>query len=137
MHSLNCHIRSKDTKPERELRLELFRLGLRYRLHDKRYPGSPDLVFPRYRVAVFVHGCFWHRHEGCRYTAVPKTNEEFWATKFTQNVARDAQKILALKALGWRVAIVWECAIKQSRDDTVRTLHQWILNTTLPELELG
>lgn len=105
-------IRGRNTKPEIVLRHALHALGLRYRLHAKTLPGKPDLVFPRYQAVVFVHGCFWHRHQGCRFTTTPATRPEFWATKFEGNVERDWRTLSALHAAGWRTAIVWECAIK-------------------------
>lgn len=101
-------IRGKDTKPELLVRSHLHRKGLRYRLHAK-LPGKPDLVFPKYRTAVFVHGCFWHRHENCHYTTTPKSNADFWQTKFVANVKRDALVQEKLTALGWRVLVVWGC----------------------------
>jgi DNA mismatch endonuclease (patch repair protein) len=103
-------IRGKNTRPELTVRRFLHRAGFRYRLHAK-LPGKPDLVLPRYRVAVFIHGCFWHRHEGCRYTTTPKTNPEFWQKKFSENVERDARACHALEGLGWRVMIIWACQI--------------------------
>ena len=105
-------IRGKDTKPELALRRSLHALGFRYRLHAKGVPGKPDIVMPKYQAVVFVHGCFWHRHEGCRYATVPSTRPEFWSAKFDANVARDAAVRSALFAAGWRVATVWECALR-------------------------
>lgn len=105
-------IRGKNTKPELLVRSHLHRKGLRFRLHAS-LPGKPDLVFPKYRTAVFVHGCFWHRHPDCRYTATPKANAEFWQTKFAANVKRDALAQEKLTALGWRVLVVWECQTSQ------------------------
>lgn len=119
-------IRGKDTWPERTLRSLLFARGFRYRLHVRNLPGSPDLVFPRHRAVVFVHGCFWHRHEGCRYTTTPRTNEEFWQRKFLGNVDRDRRHVETLRSLGWRVATVWECALKQSVEDTARLVEEWL-----------
>lgn len=119
-------IRGKNTLPERVLRTNLFARGLRYRLHVKTLPGSPDLVFPRYKAVVFVHGCFWHRHEGCRYTTTPRTNELFWKQKFQENVSRDKRHAETLHSLGWRVAVVWECALKQSVEGAVRTVEEWL-----------
>ncbi|HQS99791.1 MAG: very short patch repair endonuclease [Hydrogenophilales bacterium 16-64-46] len=119
-------IRGKDTKPERILRALLFSRGFRYRLHVRKLPGSPDLVFPKYRAVVFVHGCFWHRHEGCRHSTTPRTNEEFWQRKFLGNVVRDRRHVGALHALGWRVATVWECALKHSAEDTARQVETWL-----------
>lgn len=104
-------IRGKDTKSELALRKALHRLGLRYRLHGAGLPGKPDLVFPRYRTVVFVHGCFWHRHAGCSIATTPKSNTPFWLAKFEANVARDARTVAQLEALGWRAFIVWECEL--------------------------
>jgi DNA mismatch endonuclease (patch repair protein) len=87
-------------------------MGLRFRLHRKELPGHPDIVFSRWRVAVFVNGCFWHRHPGCRKATTPKTNVEFWTRKFEANVARDARTQLELESLGWKVAVIWECETK-------------------------
>ena len=102
----------RNTGAEMKLRKALHRLGLRYRLHDKRLPGSPDLVCPRFRAVIFVHGCFWHRHNGCKATTFPKTRQDFWAAKFETNIARDQRNIEELQKEGWRVAVVWECALK-------------------------
>ena len=107
-------IKGKNTHPERALRSALFALGLRFRLHARLLPGSPDLVFSRYKAVVFVHGCFWHRHPGCRFATVPKNNAQFWADKFTENVIRDQAVLDRLHECGWRAAIVWECAIRVS-----------------------
>lgn len=104
-------IRGKDTQPELALRKVLHRLGLRYRLYGAGLPGKPDLVFPRYRTVVFVHGCFWHRHDGCNIATTPKSNTPFWLEKFEKNVARDARVATQLEALGWRVFIAWECEL--------------------------
>jgi DNA mismatch endonuclease, patch repair protein len=102
-------IRGRDTQPELRVRRYLYSRGLRYRLNKKGMPGRPDLVFARARVAVFVHGCFWHHHPGCRLAATPGSNTDFWAAKFAQNVERDHRKEAELRELGWRVEIVWEC----------------------------
>ena len=123
-------IGQKNTWPERTLRAELFADGFRYRLHDKRLPGSPDVVFPKYRAVIFVHGCFWHRHPSCRFATTPKTNAEFWTTKFSQNVERDARQLRALGDLGWRVAVVWECAIKEALEETTKDVENWLRSTT-------
>lgn len=109
-------IRGRDTKPELLLRRYLHSLGYRFRLHRRGLPGSPDLVLPRYRLAIFVHGCFWHRHTGCFYTTTPKTRQAFWEEKFLGNVRRDKKAIVALHSLGWRVLVVWECGLKHSRE---------------------
>ena len=106
-------IRGKDTKPELALRKALHGLGLRYRLHARDLPGKPDLVFPRFKTVVFVHGCFWHRHPDCRYASTPATRPEFWSAKFAGNVARDQRVSTSLQANGWLVLTVWECDIKK------------------------
>lgn len=116
-------IRGKNTLPEMLVRRFLHGLGLRYRLHDRGLPGAPDLVFPRHGVVIFVHGCYWHRHEGCKYATTPASNVEFWETKFAENVRRDRAAVMALKKAGWRVFILWECGLRTS--DTVRALH-WL-----------
>jgi len=107
-------IRGKDTRPEQIVRSFLHRAGLRFRLHAK-LPGKPDLVLPKYRAAVFVHGCFWHRHAGCRYATTPSSNIEFWQAKFDANVARDKRVSRELRKEGWHVFVVWSCRISDSR----------------------
>lgn len=102
-------VRRKDTTPELRVRRLAHRLGLRFRLHRHDLPGTPDMVFPRWRIALFVHGCFWHRHSGCRYATMPATRREFWEAKFTANQARDRRQAEQLRSLGWRVVVVWEC----------------------------
>jgi DNA mismatch endonuclease (patch repair protein) len=102
-------IRSKDTKPEVLVRRLLFRLGYRFRLHGKGLPGRPDIVFKARRKVVFVHGCFWHGHAGCASAHMPKTRPDFWAEKFSKNAQRDEKNVAALEALGYDVAVVWEC----------------------------
>jgi len=106
-----ARIKARNTKPEVLLRKALFSLGLRYRLHDKRLPGTPDLIFPKYRAAVFIHGCFWHGHD-CKLFVVPSTNTGFWLEKIGENRSRDEHAVSALAALGWRVMTVWECALR-------------------------
>lgn len=105
-------IRSKDTVPELALRRELHRQGLRYRLDNSHLPGKPDLVFPRHRAVVFVHGCFWHRHVGCKVASMPKSNTDFWKAKFERNMERDSRVAKALAAMGWRVFVAWECELQ-------------------------
>ena len=105
-------IRSRNTKPELYLRKLLFAEGLRYRTNVKKLPGCPDMYFARYRTAVFVHGCFWHRHEGCRYAYMPKSRVEFWQKKFEANIRRDENVRDELAAKGIRQLIVWECTIR-------------------------
>lgn len=107
-------IRGKDTKPELIVRSFLHRAGLRFRLHAK-LAGKPDLVLPKYRAAVFVHGCFWHRHEGCRYTTTPTNNAAFWREKFATNMRRDAKVKQQLQELGWRVLVIWSCELDERR----------------------
>jgi DNA mismatch endonuclease, patch repair protein len=102
-------IRGKGSKPELIVRRMVHSLGYRFRLHARYLPGSPDLVFSRRKLALFVHGCFWHRHKGCPYAYNPKSNIEFWTRKFKSNVARDKRVRGELEAMGWRVAIIWEC----------------------------
>jgi len=106
-------IRARDTQPEKIVRHAAYALGLRYRLHRKDLPGSPDIVFPGRRCAIFVHGCYWHRHPGCRLAYTPKSNIAFWEAKFERNVTRDKEAIAALEADGWRTAIIWECETKR------------------------
>ena len=104
-------IRGKDTGPEMALRRALHAMGLRYRLHVRDLPGRPDLVFPSRKAVVFVHGCFWHQHDGCSIANVPKSNVTYWQAKFMANRARDARTTRRLRALGWRVIVVWECGL--------------------------
>lgn len=106
----------RGTTPEIRLRKALHRRGFRYRVNDKRLPGSPDIVFPKYHAVIFVHGCFWHRH-GCKYTTTPSTRKEFWAAKFKANVERDKRNEEKLIELGWRVLVIWECEIKKLFDN--------------------
>lgn len=108
-------IRGKDTVPELALRRELHRQGFRYRLHGAGLPGKPDLVLRKYKVVVFVHGCFWHRHKGCKIASIPKSNTEFWLQKFEKNVDRDMRVCLLLVAEGWRVFVIWECELSPGK----------------------
>lgn len=107
-------IRGKGTKPELLVRSLAHRLGFRFRLHVRRLPGSPDLVFPSRQIVLFVHGCFWHRHKGCPYCYVPKSNIQFWREKFEKNVLRDERVRTGLEEMGWRVAVIWECETADS-----------------------
>ena len=120
----------KSTGPEIRLRKALHRLGYRYRLNDKKLPGSPDLVFPKYRAVIFVHGCFWHAHEGCKFATKPSTRKQFWEDKFEKNQKRDKRKYEALKKLDWRVLVVWECTIKNrvvgKFDEVIRWVADWL-----------
>jgi DNA mismatch endonuclease (patch repair protein) len=112
----------RDTGPEMRLRRILHRHGLRYRLHDRSLPGSPDLVFPRFGSVVFVHGCFWHVHDGCKFATKPSSKKKFWKEKFSANRKRDGRNYDALAASGWRVLVVWECAIKGRKEDELNLL---------------
>lgn len=109
-------IPGKNTSPELAVRRMLHSMGLRFRLHRKDLPGSPDIVLSKHRTVVFVHGCFWHRHEGCRYTTNPKTRQPFWFNKFNANVERDRRSTADLERLGWRVLVVWQCELLKSND---------------------
>lgn len=107
-----ARIRGKDTKPEETVRKYLHKSGLRYRKNDKRYPGKPDIVLPKYKTIIFVNGCFWHQHKDCKYAAVPKSNEQYWLPKLKHNVERDEEQIRAVEKLGFKVIVVWECELK-------------------------
>ena len=113
-------VKRAHTAPEMIVRQELHALGLRFRLHRRDLPGSPDIVLPRLRTVIFVHGCFWHRHYDCRYATTPKTRQEYWLPKFAANIERDARKEAQLQALGWRVLLVWECETKRREELTLR-----------------
>jgi DNA mismatch endonuclease, patch repair protein len=115
-------ITGRNTKPEIHLRSLLHRAGFRFRLHSKDLPGKPDIVLPKYRIAIFVHGCFWHRHPSCRNATMPSTRTEFWAAKFEGNVERDARNIVALEEAGWTVITVWECDLKSDPQAVVSRL---------------
>lgn len=120
-------IRGKNTTPELRLRKALHGAGFRFRLHSAKLPGRPDIVLPKFRAALFVHGCFWHRHESCSNASVPKSNAEFWEDKFARNVERDTANVAGLHAAGWRVAIIWECAIrKKGEADVAEELAVWL-----------
>jgi len=105
-------VRGRNTKPEIEVRKLAHRAGLRFRLHRNDLPGTPDLVFPRYRLVVFVNGCFWHRHGNCRRASMPSTRVEFWEKKFAATIARDARQQTELTSLGWRVLVIWQCELR-------------------------
>ena len=105
-------IKSKNTKPEIKVRKVLHSMGYRFRLHSKDLPGSPDIVLPKYKTVIFVHGCFWHRHENCKYASIPKTRQEFWNKKFKTNIERDLEIQDKIKNLDWRSVVIWECETK-------------------------
>ena len=113
-------IKSKNTKPEIAVRKLLHSMGYRFRLHRKDLPGSPDIVLPKYKTVIFVHGCFWHRHENCKYASTPKTRQEFWEAKFRENINRDKLNQENLSSKGWKIIIVWECEIKDKDFDLNR-----------------
>lgn len=130
-------IRGRNTAPEVVLRSALHRRGLRFRLHRAGLPGRPDVVLPRHRAVVFVHGCFWHRHPGCRLAYNPRSREEFWQAKFAGTVERDARQRAALLGDGWRVATVWECALRErGAHDVARELAGWLVGEGA-DLEIG
>lgn len=119
-------IRGKDTKPEMQVRRYLHAVGLRYALHRRDLPGCPDIVLPRLKAIVQVHGCFWHGHPGCRFATIPQTRKDFWIEKITANRARDGLSTSQLLEIGWRVAVVWECALKMDAISTLERLEDFI-----------
>ena len=121
-------VKRANTAPEIIVRQVLHALGIRFRLHRRDLPGSPDVVLPRFRTVIFVHGCFWHRHPDCRYTTTPKTRQEYWLPKFAANIERDARKEAQLQALGWRVLLVWECETKRREELTLRLRREFGLS---------
>ena len=123
-------IRGKNTKPERVIRAALHSAGFRYRVHVTDLPGTPDLVFPKYKAVILVHGCFWHRHSGCWWETTPSSNAEFWLAKFEGNVQRDNRNLADLERLGWRVAVVWECALRLlSAELLADSLREWLASS--------
>lgn len=131
-------IHSKNTMPEMIIRRYLHSKGFRYRLHHKQLPGHPDLVLRKYHICIFVNGCFWHGHYGCKYYSIPKTNTEFWINKINRNIERDKEDIDKLKQMGWHTIIIWECQLKPSkREDTLRALEYTINKIQLINLERG
>lgn len=129
-------IRGRDTQPELVVRSFLHARGFRFRLHRRDMAGTPDLVLPRHRAVVFVHGCFWHGHVGCRYFRLPKARTEFWDAKIASNARRDALATRVLLQQGWRVAIVWECALKERRETTLKDVAAF-LSSDLEQFETG
>lgn len=123
------HIRSANTKPEELVRKYLFSKGLRYRKNDSRYPGRPDIVFPKYKTCVFVNGCFWHQHKDCKYAVLPASNQNYWLPKLLRNVQRDISNQIALENDGWKVLVVWECELKKKDiGNTLMRLYCDIIN---------
>ncbi|MEO8242376.1 MAG: DNA mismatch endonuclease Vsr [bacterium] len=131
-------IRNKDTKPELALRCALHACGFRYRLHPKAVTGRPDLVLPKHKAVIFVHGCFWHRHPGCRFASTPSTRVEFWQAKFNANVTRDLLVVARLGSEGWRVATIWECALRSPAMVELSAERVWAwLQSDTAILEIG
>ena len=124
------HVTGKETKPEIIVRKYLFARGLRYRKNVKRLPGTPDIVFAKYKTAVFVNGCFWHGHKGCKYSHLPSTNFEYWEKKIADNIERDERKKRELEGLGYRVLIIWQCQLKSNtKIETLEALYHNIANS--------
>jgi DNA mismatch endonuclease (patch repair protein) len=123
--SLNMSkIKSKDTLPEIRLRKALWRIGYRYRLHYKSLPGKPDIVIQKYKIVIFVHGCFWHRHKNCIEASRPKTNSEYWETKINKNIERDKKHQKEIKKNGYKVIIIWECMVKKNIEENIKLLEK-------------
>jgi DNA mismatch endonuclease (patch repair protein) len=131
-------IKGRNTKPELATRRALHSRGFRFRLCVKNIPGRPDLVFPKFKAVIFVHGCFWHRHEGCKYCTTPSTRPDFWQSKFRQNIARDCTVRATLLSSGWRVSIAWECALRtpEQIETAADLLSSW-LRGDAAEFEIG
>lgn len=126
-------IRGKNTKPEELVRKYLFAQGLRYRKNDARFPGKPDIVLPKYKTVIFVNGCFWHAHNGCKYFVWPKSNVDFWKKKINGNIQRDLRNNQLLSEQGWNVIVIWECQLKKSTfDETMQHLVEQIKNPLQP-----
>lgn len=129
-------IRGKNTKPELTIRRRLHAEGFRFRLFRRDLPGRPDIALPRWKVVIFVHGCFWHGHEGCSYFRLPKTRSEFWEVKIRRNSERDHETIAKLEEAGWRIAVIWECALRKVPEETLRRLSVFI-RSAQQKLEIG
>jgi DNA mismatch endonuclease, patch repair protein len=131
-------IRGRDTKPELMIRRHLHAQGLRFRLDARDLPGRPDVVLPRWKAVVFAHGCFWHRHQDCSFFRLPKTRPEFWAEKIQRNVERDCAAIEQLRNAGWRVAVIWECALRKEPERTLDSLVAFVRgNRSFLEVGVG
>ena len=133
-----ANIHSKNTKPEMIIRKYLFKEGFRYRIHYRQLPGKPDIVLKKYKAVIFIHGCFWHRHD-CKYFKWPKSRETFWRDKLNKNASNDITNILKLKDLKWRVCVIWECALRESRDNyetIIKTLVNWLKSSNSDFLEV-
>ena len=123
-------IHGSDTSIEVKVRKHLYHAGFRYRKNDKRFPGKPDIVLPGYKCVVFIHGCFWHRHPGCKDATIPKTRTDFWIEKLDRNVSNDVKHIQQLKEMGWRVFVIWECEINKTFEETMARLIEQIKDET-------
>jgi len=134
--AMMSRIRQKDTSPEWLVRRYLHARGFRYTLHRKDLAGTPDIVLPRHHAVVFVHGCFWHAHQGCRFAVTPSTRRDFWIAKFESNRTRDELAVRRLQGEGWRVVVVWECALRSSRKEVLSKLEKFVTSTA-PYAELG
>lgn len=130
-HNCMAAIKGKDTKPEMVVRRFLHGLGFRFGLHNKKLPGTPDIVLRRFKTVIFIHGCFWHGHDNCKYYRLPKTNTDFWKAKISRNRIRDERDTDALRKLGWRVIVIWECELKTeaTRQTTLQNLYSQLKNT--------
>lgn len=115
-------ISGKETKPEILVRKHLFARGLRFRKNDKRFPGKPDIVLPKYKTIIFIHGCFWHGHQNCKKSKLPETRKDFWRDKIQSNIDRDKRNSSTLQSMGWNVIVIWECELKKNKDYTINTL---------------
>lgn len=140
-HAVMSHIRGKNTSIEKKIRSALHKAEFRFRVCDRRYPGSPDLVFPRHHAVIFINGCFWHAHENCQYYRIPKPNVEFWKNKFTRNKQRDKENLAKYQDMCWRICTAWECAIrgKDSKKKIERVTEQiieWLDESIEPLLEI-
>lgn len=129
-------IKGKNTRPEIAMRSLLHRNGFRFRLQAKELPGKPDIVLPKFKTVIFVHGCFWHRHKNCKYCYTPKSRKDFWTDKFNRTIQRDAEQVSALKQLGWEPVIVWECELKESSAKTLKQIEA-NLNKRLIKIQGG
>lgn len=122
-HVMRC-VRAKDTAPEIHVRRALFKAGFRYRLHQAKLPGKPDIILSKYRIVIFVNGCFWHRHLGCKHATTPASNKDYWETKFRHNMERDKETIQQLENAGWTVWIAWECEIAKATSHFLTSLRE-------------
>ena len=130
-----ANIRSKNTSPEVLIRKALHARGFRFRVHVKKLPGTPDLVLPKYKAVIFIHGCFWHGHN-CRYFRIPQTRHEFWMEKIAKNQVRDRQQLAALRVLNWRVLVIWECAVRTMKKQIAPVLIDSVVYWLLQDSEL-